>query len=493
MLLPYFLLAFLAAGAGFRTVEVDASKAAGKIRSFQGVVDGPLPMAPGDADLSRQYQDLRIDFVRVDGLFGPADIDARWLEPERIAAASGASAAKTIFPDWSADPERPESYNFGPTDRFIQAIVGCGAEVCYRIGRSFAADPSPPADFDKYANIVKHVAMHYNAGWAHGFHDHIRYWEFWNEPDAERAWNPQFIRPFWSGTPEQFYTLYEKVARALKGFDPALKIGGPAKAAADIAGPYREGFVRYCAAHRVPLDFFSWHHYHGPSHDPYDMPRIAQITRQILDSNGFAEAAIFATEWNVGQGLSARQHIRQPPMDSSAFVAAALIYLQDSVLQRAAYYRAEAGPRRLFTADGGYTKNALVFRATGGMLDTPERLAVSGADKLGFAVLAGRSADGAKVQVLIANYEIPLEFRGPLPGRRRLPRQSGIAYSNNRGYALKIAHLPWGDRAFSVKRYRLSDTDDFTLQNLPAGHGSIFELSQELAPPAVELIVLERP
>jgi len=261
-----------------------------------------------------------------------------------------------------------------------------------------------------------------------------------------------------------------------------------------MPGPYREDFIRYCAAHRVPLDFLSWHHYHGASDDPYDMPRIGQVTRQLLDASGFREAEIDVTEWNVGQGAgrSPRQLANLSPIASAAFVGAALIYLQDSVLQHATYYRADAGPRRLFETDGGYTKNTYVFQATGGMLDTPERLAVTGADTLGFAVLAGRSADGGNVRILIANYEIPPVYRSPRPGQRRLPRQTGIAYSNNRGYALKIANLPWGDAAFSIKRYRLSDTDNFTLQTLPLAHGPALALSHDLTPPAVELIVLER-
>jgi len=489
--LPFLLAALLAAGAGFRAVEVDAARVTGKIRSFQGVADGPVPLMPRDADLTGAYKELRIDFIRTHDLFGPGDIDARWSNPDRIAASVRASADRTIFPNWSADPERPESYNFAPTDRFLQPMAASGAEICFRIGRSWAADPDPPPDFDKYANIVKHVAMHYNAGWARGFHDHIRYWEFWNEPDVERAWNPRFARPFWSGTPAQFYTLYEKVARALKGFDAQLKVGGPAKAMGDIPGPYREGFVRYCAAHHVPLDFLSWHSYFNTSYDPYDMVRIGRITRQLLDANGFGNAEILVTEWNFGLGQGAG-HSERPDMNAAAFVGAALIYLQDSVLQHAAYYRADAGPRRLFDAQGGYTRNAYVFRATAGMLDTPERLAVSGADTLGFAVLGGRSADGRQVRIMIANYEIPPEYRAPRPGRVRLPRQAGIAYGNNRGYALKVANLPWGDAAFSVKRYRLSESDNFKLQSLPAGHGASFELSQELSPPAIELIVLER-
>src|SRR5579871_583337 len=159
MLLQYLLLTFFFATSGYRTLNVDASKVSGKIRSFQGVDDGPAPMNPADADLTRQFKDLHIDFVREDGLFGPGDIDSRWTEANRVAEAAGASAAKTIFPNWNADPERPESYNFPPTDHFIQATVSEGAEVCFRIGRSFAADATPPPDFDKYANIVKHVVM----------------------------------------------------------------------------------------------------------------------------------------------------------------------------------------------------------------------------------------------------------------------------------------------------------------------------------------------
>ena len=141
-----------------------------------------------------------------------------WLVPDskqRAALVHSAQAAQ-IFPDWNADPEKPESYHFAASDKFIQAIRESGAEVYYRIGRSFGADYTDLPDFDKFAAVVKHIAMHYNQGWANGFHDNIRYWEFWNEPD---------LPLFWTETPENFYRLYEKTARALKSVDPALKVG----------------------------------------------------------------------------------------------------------------------------------------------------------------------------------------------------------------------------------------------------------------------------
>jgi len=490
MMLPYFFLAFMAAG-DLRSVTVDASRMTGKIRSFQGMVSGPL-VAPGGPDFSRQYKEMRIDFIRADGLFGPVDIDARWSNPDRIALNKGASAAKTIFPNWNADPERPESYNFGPTDTFVQPMAATGAEICYRIGRSWGADPQPPPDFNKYANIVKHVAMHYNTGWARGFHDNIRYWEFWNEPNTRRAWHPATVQPFWTGTPEQFYTLYEKVVRALKSVDPALKVGGPAEAAPYQPGPYREGFIAYCAARGLPLDFYSFHDYFGRSLDPYEIVRLGQIYRQLLDANGFRNAEIMLTEWNMGGGAGVGRRVDGPSMINAAFADAVLVYLQDSLLGRASWYRGEAGPRKPENDDGSLNQYGYAFKAAGSMLDTPDRLDVSGGDTAGFAVLAGRSIDRNKVRILIANYEIPAEFRGPARGPRRFQRQQSVGYGNNGGYALKVNNLPWGNAAFSVKRYRLTDRDMFAAQNLPSGRGTSYQLSQSLPPPAVELIVLER-
>ena len=491
-MLTFFFAALLAASPGYRAVQVDAARVTGTIRSFQGVNDGPVPVVRRLPDLTTQYRDLHIDIIRPHGMFGPVDIDSRWTHPNRIDQAAGASAARTVFPNWSADPQRPESYNFGPTDRVIQGIVGCGAEVYYPLARSFGADGTPPPDFDQYAEIVKHVAMHYNAGWANGYHDHIRYWEFWNEPDANPAWDPGFIQPFWSGTPAQFYQLYEKVARALKSLDASLKVGGPAIAAPDLSGPYREGFIAYCAAHRVPLDFFSWHHYFVSSYDPYDVVRIGRQIRGLLDAQGFRDAETYITEWNMGPGHNTMRRPNQPPAADAGFMGAVLTYLQESPVMRAMYYRADVGNESLFERNGSYRKKAYVFKTAGEMLDTPDKLETSGADTAGFAVVAGRSTDRNRIRILISNYEIPPECRFPARSRARMPRQDGIAYHDNRGYALTVTNLPWGDASYKATSYRVSAGDDFQPQSLPPGHGPTFELRRDLPPPAVELLVLER-
>lgn len=477
-----------------REVRVDAARVIGRVRSFQGVNAGPSPLVDGLADVSQGYKDVGIDLVRVHDFFGPGDIDARWTHPDRIAMSVGASGAKAVFPNWDADPEEESSYNFGPTDRVIQAIVSCGAEVYWRIGRSWSADPQPPADFDKFANIVKHVAMHYNQGWANGFHDRVRYWEFWNEPDLEASWSPGWAQPFWTGTPAQFYLLYEKTARALKSLDPTMKVGACGKAAASWGGPYREGLMKYCADRGVPLDFFSWHQYHDSSLDPYDMVRIGAEYRRLLDSFGLKGSETHVSEWNRSLANFGGAPVNQTSSEDAAFTSTAMIYLQDSELSRSLHYRGDATPGGLFDANGRYRKKGYAFKATDAMLSTPERLAATGGDTLGFAVLAGKSKDGKTVQVLISNHEIPSDRRGdnPRQGPAMLPRQKNIVYRNNRDYALTVTGLPWGQVEFSVKRYRLSDTENFAMMEEPAGRGGVFVLERPLPPPGLELIVLQQ-
>ena len=85
-------------------------------------------------------------------------------DPAQRAGVVMAGNTSIIFPDMSADRTKPESYNLGPTDKVLASIRANGAEIYYRVRRSIGADHNPPADFDKYANVVKHVAVHYNQG-----------------------------------------------------------------------------------------------------------------------------------------------------------------------------------------------------------------------------------------------------------------------------------------------------------------------------------------
>src|SRR5262249_49152174 len=110
----------------FREIHVDASRAQGTIRSYQGVNGVPTPIMEGLPTVIQQYKALRIDVIRTHDTMGPTDISAHfspdnpllaWLVPDAVQrrklVETGNDAA--IFPDWSADPDRVESYNFGPS------------------------------------------------------------------------------------------------------------------------------------------------------------------------------------------------------------------------------------------------------------------------------------------------------------------------------------------------------------------------------------------
>ncbi len=332
--------------------------------------------------------------------------------------------------------------------------------------------------------------MHYNRGWANGFHDQIRYWEFWNEPEG-----------FWTGTPEQFYSLYEKTARALKSADPTLKVGGNGQEDPYGGGPYREGFFDYCAAHKLPLDFYSWHHY-ARTGDPYDAVRLARLIRGVLDARGFPRAESVLSEWNITADYRKDARTELQSAHNAAYVGAVLCYGQDAPIDMAHFYRGDAAWMGLFDLQRQYYKPAYTFKAMGMLLDTPQRLAVEGADTFGFAALAGRSADGRTVGIFIANYAIPDSILAKMHtagvqkpdsrGHIWLPHRTDVVYRDNAGYHLTLSHLPWGKKAFSLRRYRLSAAQNLDLVERKSGSGGTMRLSHPMPVNTVELIVLER-
>ena len=215
----------------------------------------------------------------------------------------------------------------------------------------------------------------------------------------------------------------------------------------------------------MPLDFFSWHHYHQAPSNPFDLVRLGRQVRRLLDQNGFKQAENHVTEW----GLSRANPDRANPDSAigAAFAGAVLINLQDSVVDLALCYRGDATSQGFFDRAGDYRRKAYAFKAAGAMLDTPQRLAATGADGTDLAVLAGRSEDGNKIQVLVCNLRCQPD------------------------YQLTVGNLPWGQGPFRVKHYRLSNTDRFEPPVESSGQDGKLEIASKSAAPAVEWFVLQ--
>jgi xylan 1,4-beta-xylosidase len=413
---------------GVRSVTVDWVPI-GTLRPLSGVNAG--------ADGAEFYRTARIDLVSMNDRAGDSD-------------------ESTIFPDLSADVENPQSYNFAATDRVIAAIEAAGAQPLFRIGRNIvAADPA--ADVDKFAQIARHIVLHYNQGWDKGFRYAIRYWEIWNEPDS---------KAFWTASAAQYYDLYDKTARAITSADPNALIGGPSISKPLDSGAYREGFLDYVRWHRLPLDFFSWHCYPLNSNDPYDIAESARSLRKIIDARGFGSAKSILDQWNMDLTTPEASQA-----DQAAFAASALIYMLSGPIDAQTFDRGDAV---LSGENGAPDAVGQALTAFGSMKKTPNLLRTSGGDDVGFAVLAGRSGDGRVMQILISNYQ--------------LPAQRTLAYHDNGGYDATI-NLPSSVR-YRVMRYRISEAANFELVDQTVQKGPVLHLQAALAPPGIEFIVI---
>ena len=257
-----------------------------------------------------------------------------------------------LFRDFDADENDPANYDFTFTDHLITALVKANVEPYYRLGITIENQAhikpyrtAPPKDPAKWARICEHIIRHYTEGWADGFHYTIRYWEIWNEPEVQN-------QMMWSGTPEEFYHLYDVTAKHLKACFPHLKIGGYANcgftAIAPRMAPNPEtgrieavppipleyntlnfflGFMAYIKAHNSPIDFFSWHSY-------VDVTRMVVMDKWLhekLKEFGYEGLETHLNEWDpYAQEFGTAHH--------SAEVAAMMLAMQNGYVDLCCIY-----------------------------------------------------------------------------------------------------------------------------------------------------------
>lgn len=268
-----------------------------------------------------------------------------------------------IFRDFEADENDPASYDFAFTDALLAGMAEYGVEPIFRLGVTIenqchikAYRIHPPKDYGKWARICEHIVRHYNEGWADGFHYGITYWEIWNEPENR----PDPTRnQMWTGTPLQYYELYDVTAKHLKAcFGDTIKVGGyaatgfyhifaePEKYGMDLeprtgkryVGEREEyrmaflyGFFDYIAEHQSPIDFFSWHSYISAE----DTAIIAGFVDKFLRERGYGHLETMLNEWNY-TGMTYPDTLGTAFASSQA--AAMLILMQNTPTSMLCYY-----------------------------------------------------------------------------------------------------------------------------------------------------------
>ncbi len=423
----------------------DCKKTDGVLTDFSEINCGPIPN-PGieGVDLTNQFRETGFDFVRNHDFNGPTDISM-------------------IFPNMSKDPFDPSNYNFTLSDQFITSIIDAGCNVFYRLGESANTEErlrQPPQNMSKWAEVCKHVVMHYNDGWADGFYYNISYWEIWNEPD---------LSGFWNGTTEQYFNLYQETAITLKQYDPTLKIGGPCTSSI-FNKNFSTRFLSFVKENQIPLDFYSWHMY---ADTPYQLYNGSKLMRDLLDSFGFYDTESINTEWNI--------NIITPQRDkdnakNAAFTACSLSVFQDAEIDHAFRYRATQDNNpivrfigfdlSLFSYDGLYKTPALSYLAFNYFIkDSPLRLQSPTVDaKQGITSLAGISEDKTNISLLLSNFD-----------------------STDLNYELILENMPF-DSPYTVTFYVIDDSHHLQITDQFEETSTTLQISNELLSSSVQFI-----
>ena len=188
---------------------------------------------------------------------------------------------------YDEDAQGHAVYNFSYVDQIYDGLLANGVkpfvEVSFMPQKLAARNQlhvfwyrpniSPPKDWAKWDDLVtaftKHLIERYGidevASW---------YFEVWNEPNLD----------FWGGEPKQatYWELYDHTARAIKGVNQRLRVGGPATAQA----AWVDAFIKHCAENKIPMDFASTHVYaNDKAQDVFgtqeNIPRDKMVCRAV--------------------------------------------------------------------------------------------------------------------------------------------------------------------------------------------------------------------
>lgn len=256
---------------------------------------------------------------------------------------------------YMADKTSGHARFFEMSDAYVDTILAVApqAKIIYRLGESIGAsdDINPyavrPADYAAWCTAAVEIAGHY----VEKYKTVEWYFEIWNEANL----TGNGCHTTFSSAPNagdtcpasDYFKLYEQLALALgelrrNGDHRNMKIGGPAESGIE-KGDYStfscEEFLaeleRYNAEHGciVPLDFYSWHQYDGPT---IVQPVADQVGRHLAATTHYRKTLNICDEWNLSVDKTKLRKIGLA--EGAANTLATMIAWQDSALDAAVYY-----------------------------------------------------------------------------------------------------------------------------------------------------------
>jgi len=253
----------------------------------------------------------------------------------------------------------------------------------------------------------------------------------------------------WAGKEESFYKLYMYTAKAVKEYDPTIKVGGIGswcwncpKVSCDWYDkvekrpqirvlckkegwddqnnkPMIKNFIQYVANYKLPLDFINYHVF---GEYPMNFIKQAKTIRKWLRENGFHEnVEIYPADWTIWGGPYPADYIDTEK--NAAYVIYSLYYMDKAGIQIHGHdFNVRGGPLDLqvikernnaeFVGDWAiFTRNGVIkpvynaFKALSNLYG--QRIKVSSTNEDYIIGIGTRNKD--KISVIIANY-IPIKF-----------------------------------------------------------------------------------
>lgn len=272
-----------------RNIIFDFSKSAGRMKPVGSMNSGTLAGANLSVDLSSEFSEMGVSFVRTHGH-----------TPGRVIDVS------TLFPCPELDERFEASFNFEPTDRYLKSVKDAGAEIFLRLGESdepyeLRRHNLLPRDPEKWASVCERIIAHYNEGWGRGMKLGIKYVEIMCGVDDPEAMQDD---------PRAYYEFYRTVANRLRARFPRIKLGAYSSGGFISQNHYDatpterryitflEGFLSYVGAKdtSAPLDFFTWK---CTAETPEELSLHSNYARNFLAQAGMRRTASIVSEFNL--------------------------------------------------------------------------------------------------------------------------------------------------------------------------------------------------
>ncbi len=219
-----------------------------------------------------------------------------------------------IYQEYEEDGQTRVEYNYTYIDRIIDDYIRLNIRPYLELGFMpdklssgtqtifyWKGNTTPPRDYSMWTDMVVSLLGHL----LQRYGDEVRNWpiEVWNEPNLPGFW--------YKADMDEYFKLFKETFTAIKAFDPAFKVGGPA-----VCGVKEDvwirSFLEFCQKESIKPDYITRHHYTVESpervgHYDYSLledsdERISNLqeSRDIIDSfEEFKDVPMHITEFST--------------------------------------------------------------------------------------------------------------------------------------------------------------------------------------------------